>query len=341
MQNEQVLQICVRLPNWLGDTIMSLGFLHLLRQAYPAAFIAVITKKGLEDLVKNLPEADEVYVFSKQDYKGLHGVWKFGKRLAADKKFDLFFVLPNSFSSAVMAYASGAKKRIGFSAELRRFLLTNTYKKPAAKHRVEDYASLLQQFNSSIANALPVVQLQHPETLAGVGSYIIINTNSESITSRLPIQKAVELITLVQQRFSLPIKIIGAPKEAAYVAEILERIPDKKNIENRASKTSLWQLQQLIQGAVLMITSDSGPAHIASASGVPVVVITGAGDEKNTGPYFNPNAIAVRNGKLPCEPCVKNYCKLAPLPQCLVQMNLQKAIIAAEILVNKNNDESL
>ncbi len=168
-----------------------------------------------------------------------------------------------------------------------------------------------------------------------------MNINSESITSRLPVEKAVELITLVQQQFFLPIKLIGALKERAFVDEVIALLPQKNNLENIAGETSLHQLQTLIQNATLMITSDSGPAHIGSASNIPLVVITGAGDERNTGPYNNPKAIAVRNGKLPCEPCVKNYCKLAPLPQCLVQMQMQKAIDAAHLVMKTNDDNTI
>jgi len=77
-----------------------------------------------------------------------------------------------------------------------------------------------------------------------------------------------------------------------------------------------------------MLSTDSGPAHIASALKVPLVVLFGAGNELNTGPYFNNLAHVVRNGRLPCEPCVKNTCKLQTLPLCLVQLNTAKVLHA-------------
>ncbi len=329
------MKICVRMPNWLGDTIMSLGFLQLLKEAYPDADISVIIKKGSEQVIGLLPGINRIYTFSKEENKGLKGVWKFGKQIAAEQKFDLFFVLPESFSSAVMAYASGAEKRIGFRKEGRNFLLSHSYKKPQNKHRVEEYASILQFFNPDILDKKPVVHL--PSLIEKKSEpYLIINTNSESITSRLPVPKAVELITIFQQ-YSLPIKLIGANKEVTYVNEIFDLLPQKSGIEILAGKTSLQQLITLLQQAVLVISTDSGPAHIASASGIPLVVITGAGDERNTGPYHNNKAIAVRNGKLPCEPCVKNYCKLGPLPVCLLELDLQKVKTAADILSNQQN----
>ncbi|HZG24663.1 MAG TPA: hypothetical protein VEZ17_08795 [Chitinophagaceae bacterium] len=43
------MNILVRLPNWLGDMVMSLGFINALKQTYPAAAISVIAKKELMD----------------------------------------------------------------------------------------------------------------------------------------------------------------------------------------------------------------------------------------------------------------------------------------------------
>ena len=332
------MRICVRMPNWLGDTVMSLGFLQLLQQAYPDASICIITKKDLEGLIALLPNISEIFTFSKEENKGLKGVWQFGKRIAAKQPFDLFFALPTSFSSALMAYASGAKKRIGFGGEGRFFLLTHVYKKPKNKHRVEDYATLIQLFNPAVSHLKPSIHLPSLATAKQADPYLIINTNSESITSRLPVTKAVELITLFQTS-GMPIKLIGGKKEVDYVNEIYELLPQKINVEVWAGKTNLQQLITLIQQAFFMVSSDSGPAHIASASGVPLVVVTGAGDEKNTGPYGNNKAVAVRNGTLPCEPCVKNYCKLAPLPQCLVQLNMQKVKAAADALLKGLKDD--
>lgn len=327
------LRICVRLPNWLGDTIMSLGFLHLLREAYPSAEISVVVKKGLEGIVALLPDIKHIYLFSKEERKGLRGVWSFGRNLKSIQKFDLFFVLPDSFSSAVMAFGSGAKKRIGFGAQGRGFLLTNSYQKPSGRHRVEEYSAIIQLYKPDSIHTKPLV---HLPLIANKSSqpYIIINTNSESVTSRLPVKKAVELISIFQQ-YNLPVKLIGGSKEVAYVNEIFNLLPHQKDTEVLSGKTNLYELITLLQGASFVISSDSGPAHIASASGIPTVVVTGAGDERNTGPYYNKKAVTIRNGTLPCEPCVKNYCKLGPLPQCLVQLELQKVTAAADDLLNQ------
>ncbi len=69
-----------------------------------------------------------------------------------------------------------------------------------------------------------------------------------------------------------------------------------------------------------MLTTDSGPAHVANALGTPAIVLFGAGNENNTAPYNN-NKKIIRLNKLSCEPCLKNRCKLYEVPQCLQQLD--------------------
>jgi ADP-heptose:LPS heptosyltransferase len=66
-----------------------------------------------------------------------------------------------------------------------------------------------------------------------------------------------------------------------------------------------------------VLTTDSGPAHIASATGVSTVVLFGAGNENNTSPYNKEGLSIIRLGQLPCEPCVKNKCLLYGIPKCM------------------------
>ena len=73
----EMKKILVRLPNWLGDMVMSVGALHQLQAFYPDAEISVIVKKGLQDLLPFFPPTKHRFVFSKDEYKGLRGLWRF------------------------------------------------------------------------------------------------------------------------------------------------------------------------------------------------------------------------------------------------------------------------
>src|SRR5215208_4428093 len=124
------MKILVRLPNWLGDMVMSVGFMHQLPVFFPGAEISVIVKKGIHELLSFFPPVKHQFIFSKEEYEGLRGAAAFGNKIKKAEKFDLFFCLPDSFSSAFVGYAGGARKRIGYKKELRQVLLTDSYPKP-------------------------------------------------------------------------------------------------------------------------------------------------------------------------------------------------------------------
>jgi ADP-heptose:LPS heptosyltransferase len=316
------MKILVRLPNWLGDMVMSAGFIHQLQQFYPDASISVIAKKGIHDLLPYFPHFEHQFIFSKDKYKGIKGLWQFGKEIKMKVQFDLFFSLPDSFSSAFIGWASGAKKRIGFKKEMRGMLMTHTYAKPENIHRVEEYIALLELFTGKKA-AAPYVSLQHNFEKK---KHIVVNINSEASSRRLTVPKAVEELNLLRKSTTEPIYLIGAPKEKPFIDEVVNHLENINNIENVAGKTSLPQLAELLASAQLLLTTDSGPAHLANALGTHTIVLFGAGNEANTAPYNNSLLTAIRLGKLSCEPCTKNVCKLYEVPQCMQQLDMEMVI---------------
>ena len=308
------MKILIRLPNWLGDVVMSTAFVGSVRQSYPQADVDVIIKKELGGIASLIPGLNQVHLFSKQEYPGLPGVYRFGKTLQ-EGKYDLFFCLPDSLSSAVMGWATKAKKRIGFGKEGRFFLMTNTYKKPANLHRTDEYISLLEQFTGKTITDRQV-RLQ-AKTNESTGSQVILNFNSEAFSRRMPIDKAKQLISMLTSIFkSTRFVIVGSPKEKVYVDELLSGI-DNRQIENYAGKTSLAGLCDLMASSKAILTTDSGPAHLGNSLGVPTIVLFGAGNELNTAPYNKENLKVIRAGKLECEPCVRNTCKLYGVPKCM------------------------
>lgn len=319
------MNILIRLPNWLGDMVMSTAFVQAVKTQYPAAAIDLVAKKGIDFLLDHFPAHGQRYVFSKETYGGLAGAWKFGKLIREQKKYDLFFCLPDSFSSAVMGRAIAAKERVGFNKELRSVLLTHAFTRKKKQHRVETYIDLLQQFTKKELNIPPVMLYKGT---AVKNNTLIININSEADSRRLPKEKAISIIDSIRAGFNNPVILTGSPNEAAFVDAVYNALPDKKNITNMAGKTGLPELLQLFASSAAVLTTDSGPAHVANAVGAHTIVLFGAGNEHNTAPYNKNNRTIIRLGQLDCEPCVSNTCKLYGIPQCLARLD-EQVIIAA------------
>lgn len=324
------MKILVRLPNWLGDMVMSVGFLNQLPLSFPGAEISVIAKKGIHELLAFFPEIKRKFIFSKDDFKGVKGLVQFGNQIKQTENFDLFFCLPDSFSAAVMGAATGADKRIGYKKELRQVLLTDSFSKPEGLHRVEEYIRLVELFTNAKAKTNDI-SLRHNFSK---GHHVVVNINSEASSRRLTIAKAVELLSLLRNSIEQKIILVGASKEKEFVDSVFSQLSDVSNIENLAGKTSLSHLVEVLASAQAMLTTDSGPAHLANALGTQTVVLFGAGKESNTAPYNKELRNIIRLGQLSCEPCEKNICVRYETPQCLERLDSKRIVETVKLHLN-------
>ena len=116
--------------------------------------------------------------------------------------------------------------------------------------------------------------------------------------------------------------MIGAPKEKDFVEEVISKLNNNSDIESIAGKTSLSQLVEWLATAQVMLSTDSGPAHLANALGTYTIVLFGAGNENNTAPFNRDFKNIIRLAQLPCEPCLKNTCEIYGIPQCLERLSV-------------------
>jgi heptosyltransferase-2 len=308
------MKILIRLPNWLGDVVMSTAFIAAVKQLYRDALVDVVIKKELTGIAALIPGLNKIYSFSKKEYDGLGGVYRFGKSLR-NENYDLFFSLPDSISAAVMGWATAANQRVGFGKEGGFFLLTKVGKKPKNTHRVDEYLALLQQFTGK---ALTTTQVKLNADKSSIDTHrVLVNFNSEAESRRMPLDKAVSLINKLTNAFNdITFAFIGAPKDSEYVNDVIAKANTAK-LENHTGKTDLAGLASLMAASQIVLTVDSGPAHLANSVGTPTVVLFGAGNEHNTSPYNKTDLTIIRAGQLECEPCVRNTCKLYGVPKCM------------------------
>ncbi len=325
------MKILIRLPNWLGDVVMSTAFISAVKESYTGAEIHVIVKKELTGIAELIPGI-KILLFSKKESKGLSGVYRFGKSLRTEK-YDLFFNLPSSLTSLVLGWATGAKKRIGYAKEGGIFMLTNAYKAPLNLHRVDEYVFLLEQFTG---NKIIDKQVRFNIRLedSPAKTFIIINFNSEASSRRMPEDKARKLLELFCDTFpNLQFGLIGSPKEKPFIDSLVDGKYSHRFI-NYAGQTTLEQLATYMAKAQVVITTDSGPAHLANAIGTPTIALFGAGNEHNTAPYNKQNLTVIRANQLSCEPCVKNTCKLYGVPKCMELLDELRIINALRVYLS-------
>ena len=319
------MNVLVRLPNWLGDMVMAYAFLDWLQQILPKASIEVVVKHNLVDLVGFFPMVRGFYAFDKRTYKGSKGTYQFGRFLRKQKDFDLFFVLPDSHSSALMAYCSGATKRVGYANELRSMWLTHAYDLPKRKmHRVKKYAQLLTHYfdiqMDSLNNRFVLDTISLPSFLPKHQTQILLNLQSVAASRSLSFEKSVEIIRLLRRLTGAEIILSGVANNQAFMKRLCVHFQRESFLIDLSGKTSLKELTVVMLQADLVVSVDSGPAHLANALGRPCIVLFGAGDSVVTSPYEK-DACIVLQEQLSCSPCVSNTCKLGTV-ECLSSMSL-------------------
>ena len=122
--------------------------------------------------------------------------------------------------------------------------------------------------------------------------------------------------------------IVMTGEKAERIGQI-QKLMKTKTV-NLGGKTSLRELAALYRRAALLVTTDSGPMHLAAAVGTPVIALFGPTDPSRTGPY-GPDHRIIRK-RLPCSPCFRKQC---PDPRCMTEISVEEVFSAVRDMFNK------
>ncbi len=304
---EEKIRILIRSPNWLGDAIMALPFLENVRLLYPNAYIAIWCKSYLVDIFKAYAGIDEIIIYSKR----LKDLWNIRLR----RRFNMCFLLPNSFSSAFSALLSGVPERIGYLIDGRRILLTKGVKPKTGLHQVDYYLNLLSNLGLKPRNFTPTLNIL-PEG----------NIEKEKLKRRFKWKDApivfipgasygsakcwpAERFAKLAEKFKgigRAILILGNIQERSIAQKIVQSVSNASYIIDLTGLTSLAGAMAIIKNASIVITNDSGLMHLTAALGCPQIAIFGPTNPKRTCPYGNTTEIIYH--PVPCAPCKYRIC---------------------------------
>ena len=146
-------KILIRGVNWLGDAVMSLPAIEAIRCAFPEYEIDVLTKDNLKDLYELYPHVSNVIsIDSKKSFRSFYNELKTSFKIKK-KSYELAFVFPSSFHSAVIPFLARIPVRIGYKLNARSFLLTNSYDVKADYkrdiHQSKFYMNLIYSFTQT------------------------------------------------------------------------------------------------------------------------------------------------------------------------------------------------
>jgi len=341
----------------IGDVVMTTPFLRELRRNLPSAWITLVVKPAVYNLVELCPYVNEVLTFDPRvggrlPQMRLHArALRFARKFLWGRKFDLAIVPRwdvDFYHASFLAYFSGAAWRIGYSENVSErkkvanrgndLLYTHVLNDNDLKHEADRNLDLLRFLGGTVEDGQLELWLDprdnaFAERLLAANDFppsqllvALCPSGGRSSLKQWPLERFVEIANWLKERYRAWIVVIGAADERCLGESIQQEAG--ATVINAAGQTSLRQAAALIKKCNLYIGNDTGLTHIAAAMKIPVVVIFGP-----TCPHrFSPlgaSSVVLRKD-LECSPCKrlrhKDRCShcILPMQRCMAEVSVQE-----------------
>ena len=319
-------KIAVVLPNWIGDVVMATPTLRALRHHFGAeAELVGIMPPYVSQVLEGTRWLDRsIYLDRKspdRNRRSLIVAWQMRKW-----RPDVMILLTNSLRAGAMAWLSGARERVGYARNGRGPLLTNKLRVPREGGKLKPVSPVDYYLELAYAVGCPrespdleLATLPSDEASADrvwknlmldkVSRVVILNSGSAIGTSRnWPTEHFAELAKRIVGDQDAAVLVICGPRERE-TATAIEVLANHPRVTSMAEQDlSLGAAKACIRRSQLMVTTDSGPRHIAAAFDVPVVTLFGPIDYRWTDTR-HPLAVNLQN-HVDCRPCGEPVCPL-------------------------------
>ena len=280
-------RILITRTDRIGDLVLTTPLFKAVREKFPKAWIAAAVFLEHREIVQGNPYLDEVILYDKKGTEhGLWGQFLFSQKLRHNK-FDVVVHAHGTNRMHLAAWLAGIPVRIGYDRRapwaLSHVLPYN--KKEGKKQEAEYLFELLEPlgmiFPREITTFFPVSyrSVRSLENLClfhkipQERSWIVLNPSASDVTKMWPAERFAELVTQIQRDRPGVFLAIGTSQDRP----IIEKLTKSTSVPvfDLSGRLSLGMLGALIKRSALLVSNDSGPVHIATAVGAPVVSIFG------------------------------------------------------------------
>jgi ADP-heptose:LPS heptosyltransferase len=334
----------------VGDVVRTLPAVSALRAAYPGAHLAWLVEPGAASVLRGQPWLDEVIVFPRDRLREClvrgrarplaRGAGAFVRSLRA-RRFDLVLDFHAILKSGILARLSGAPRRVGYARPFARegaawFATDRARLAPARMSRFERNDSLVRYLGTPAPPApqplfVPREALERAAKALGPGPAPVVlhpGTSDATAHKRWTAAGYGAVAQALADREGFPSVVTSGPAhgERAFARAVVEA---SRGAARLAPQTpSLLDLAALLARGRLYVGGDTGPLHVASLVGTPVVQILGPTDPVENAPYAGTPSRTVRV-QVGCNPC-RRGCSAAT---CMRAVHPADVVAAARALL--------
>jgi lipopolysaccharide heptosyltransferase II len=319
--------VVVRGVNWVGDAVMSVPALRELRRLFPGARMTLATRPWAEGIFAGADFIDDFLVTGNSSSRPA-AIFREAREWRT-RRFDLAVLLPNAFAPALVAALARVPVRVGYATQGRSALLTHRFGVPewrGSRHEVFYYLHLVAELERQLYGSSSI-ESREPDTALHVAgarlrkAQLLLSENgarpgrplvamcpgsTNSRAKRWPAERFAAVADLLSERAGAEIVLVGAAEELEISQEVARHMRMRPVV--LTGQTDLAQTAAVLKASDLLVTNDTGPAHVAAAVGCPVVVIFGPTNPITTRPFSNTAEVVRRPPD--CAPCMLRDCPI-------------------------------
>ncbi|MCC6346096.1 MAG: glycosyltransferase, partial [Nitrospirales bacterium] len=343
MLPKEVKNILVLKLDHLGDLILSLPAVTLLKRKFPGARITLLVGSWAKTVAEAAPDVDEVLTFDFFDERSEKGVRQPGKKekeLLAERlrtyDFDLAIDFRKHPETREVLLLSGARYTAGFSPENEFPWLSFSLKLNHAIGNVsgQRYKPHITLQLAALVDALPMeggtavapsgdielpklrfdAERNFPERYAHLRKAAFlagIHPGAGGNIKQWPVRYFARLADMLIERDGAMVVIFGGRSERKLAADIRSLMRYGERAVNCAGEISLAEFMALAGACHLFVGNDSGPCHISGIMGAPTLVVSGGQVMPHEWHPLGQKTLSVRLG-VGCAPCYKAWAEQCP-----------------------------
>jgi len=319
------MNIGVFLPNWIGDVAMAVPTLRALRQKFPAPCRLIgVMRPYVADVLAGTSWLDEqLFYLPKSKDPGL-GNWAVTKRLR-ERRLDVAVLLTNSLRTGIMAWLSGARRRVGYARSCRGMLLTHKLYHPRSGRKwlptpaIDSYLQLAYalgcpaeppdlELPTLAADEAAADRVWTKFRLPQSGVAVLNSGGAFGAAKCWPSEHFAELARRIAEEQSLAVLVNCGPAEKPVAAEIVRQAAHPRVVSLADEPVSIGLSKACVARGRVLVTTDSGPRFFGIAAKIPVVTLFGPTDEAWTRTHAAHEVCL--SEAVPCGPCGQRTCPL-------------------------------
>jgi heptosyltransferase-2 len=327
----------VRLPTWLGDTIMAVPTIRALARSGVDRLTLWGPEAHARLLIATGVEASGVLPYSRRRGPGGAADVARGVGRLLNLGASGVLLLPNAFEPALIAATARVRRRVGYATDGRARLLTDCLPAPDPLTPVHDsdrYAKLLSLLHVApptpqdvlLRATAPTSRLMRELLALRRPLLALVPGSANGPAKQWPARSYGALASRAAREWNAQPVLVGGPADADVTAEVA-RAADCDCID-LAGRTDLLDLAALLANCRAVVSNDTGAAHLAAALSCPTLMLFGPTDPRRTrarGPHVRVLSIGAF-----CQPCMSPSCELDH--RCLTALTPELAFSALQPL---------